>query len=127
MVDLLSQYEDQDHCPGDFPIRPPTTNHFHRPLSVTDTRSPVDSMHAVMAARVAEEEQAQRVMMSLNDTKPSYPLRTQEEVGRVLEEVHIAIKLTHAHKLVCVGQYTGNDRIFFLMVIIDLRTTQTAV
>ncbi len=47
----------------------------------------MDTMYAVMAARVAEEEQAQRMMMSLNDTKPSYPLKTREEVHRVLEEV----------------------------------------
>ena len=54
---------------------------------MADSHSPMDTMYAVMAARVAEEEQAQRMMMSLNDTKPSYPLKTREEVHRVLEEV----------------------------------------
>ncbi len=87
LVDLLAQYEHQDHCSGDSPLRPPTS-HYYRPLSVAaDTHSSMDTMHSVMAARMAEEEQAQRVMMALNDTKPSYPLKTQEEVSRVLEEV----------------------------------------
>ena len=47
----------------------------------------MDAMYAVMAARVAEEEQAQRVMMALNEMKPSYPLKSTEEVKKVLDEV----------------------------------------
>lgn len=89
-MDLLSQYEYQEQHGPDSPPRlsyiRPATSHY-QPLSVADSHSPMDTMYAVMAARVAEEEQVQRMMMSLNDTKPSYPLKTQDEVHRVLEEV----------------------------------------
>ena len=47
----------------------------------------MDAVYAVMAARVAEEEQTQRTMIALNEMKPSYPGKQQEEVKRVLDEV----------------------------------------
>ena len=40
-----------------------------------------------MAARVSKEEQTQRVMIALNETKPSYPGRTDEEIGTLLDKV----------------------------------------
>lgn len=40
-----------------------------------------------MAARVAEEEQTQRTMISLNDLKPFYPGRVADEVTMVLDRV----------------------------------------
>lgn len=91
-MDLLSQFEYQEHHPNfshrpDLP-RPPTTHFNYQPLSVQDSRSPMHAMYAVMAARVAEEEQVQRVMMSLNDTRPTYPLKSEEEVQRVFNDLY---------------------------------------
>ena len=47
----------------------------------------MDAVYAVMAARVAEEEQTQRTMIALNEMKPNYPGKQQEEVKKVLDEV----------------------------------------
>ena len=48
----------------------------------------MDAVYAVMAARVAEEEQTQRTMIALNEMKPSYPGKQHEEVKTVLDEVN---------------------------------------
>ena len=96
MVDLLSQYEEEETgSSSDSPYassqfcRPSTSATYlnYQPLSVQDSCSPMDAMYAVMAARVAEEEQTQRTMIALNEMKPSYPSKTQEEVQKVLDEV----------------------------------------
>ena len=47
----------------------------------------MDAVYAVMAARVAEEEQTQRTMIALNEMKPSYPGKGAEEVKNILDEV----------------------------------------
>ena len=47
----------------------------------------MDAVYAVMAARVAEEEQTQRTMIALNEMKPSYPGKQTEEVKIVLDDV----------------------------------------
>ena len=47
----------------------------------------MDAVYAVMAVRVAEEEQTQRTMIALNEMKPSYPGKQHEEVKKVLDEV----------------------------------------
>lgn len=103
MLELLSQYEDDDSgaslsrgvpssasCPA---FRPATRGVAYQPLSIQESSSPMDNVYAVMAARVAEEEQTQRTMIALNEMKPTYPGKQQEEVKKVLEEVRI--KLNH--------------------------------
>lgn len=40
-----------------------------------------------MATRMAEEEQTQRIMIVLNEMKPTYPGKTSKELKMVLEEV----------------------------------------
>ncbi len=40
-----------------------------------------------MASRVAEEEQTQRVMIALNDMRPFYPGKKEEEIRTILDEV----------------------------------------
>ena len=59
----------------------------YQPLSIQESSSPMDAVYAVMAARVAEEEQTQRTMIALNEMKPSYPGKGAEEVKTVLDEV----------------------------------------
>lgn len=49
----------------------------------------MDAVYAVMAARVAEEEQTQRTMIALNEMKPSYPGKQSEEVKKILDEVSL--------------------------------------
>ena len=49
----------------------------------------MDAVYAVMAARVAEEEQTQRTMIALNEMKPSYPGKPTEEVKKALDEVYM--------------------------------------
>ena len=44
-----------------------------------------------MAARLAEEEQAQRTMIALNEMTPSYPGKSSTELQKVLDEVHVAM------------------------------------
>jgi hypothetical protein len=51
----------------------------------------MDAVYAVMAARVAEEEQTQRTMIALNEMKPSYPGKQHEEVKTVLDEVNFSV------------------------------------
>jgi len=63
-----------------------------QPLSL-ETNNPMDAVYRVMAARVAEEEHTQRIMICLNDTRPSYPGKTNEETARVLEMVSTRVKI----------------------------------
>ena len=44
-------------------------------------------MFQVMAARLFEEEQTQRMMVALREMAPFYPGKTQAEVTSVLERV----------------------------------------
>ena len=98
MLELLSQYEDEDggSIGGRIPssaschvFRPTTRGVAYQPLSIQESSSPMDAVYAVMAARVAEEEQTQRTMIALNEMKPSYPGKQHEEVKTVLDEVKI--------------------------------------
>ena len=54
----------------------------------------MDAVYAVMAARVAEEEQTQRTMIALNEMKPSYPGKQPEEVKKALDDVSNNIEHT---------------------------------
>ena len=100
LLELLSQYEDEDgsstgssfgrcvpssvSCPM---FRPSTRGVVYQPLSIQESSSPMDAVYAVMAARVAEEEQTQRTMIALNEMKPSYPGKQPEEVKKALDDV----------------------------------------
>lgn len=88
LVDLLSQYEDQERSGLSHTqmVSPRTSHTYSQPPSV-ESHSPMDAVHRAMAARVAEEEQTQRVMIELNEMKPSYPGKTNLEVQTVLDEV----------------------------------------
>ena len=57
-----------------------------QPLSLENSH-PMDTLYRVMAARVAEEEQTQRTMISLNEMKPSYPGKSSEDLTDILEQV----------------------------------------
>ena len=61
----------------------------------------MDAVYAVMAARVAEEEQTQRTMIALNEMKPNYPGKGAEEVKTVLDEVWTRL-------LLCKSLYSYN-------------------
>ncbi len=58
----------------------------YQPLSI-ECRSPMDAVYKAMAARVAEEEQTQRIMIALNDMKPAYPGKSISEVEAAVNEV----------------------------------------
>lgn len=47
----------------------------------------MDAVYKVMAARVAEEEQTQRTMIALNETKISYPGKGNEVLNQAITEV----------------------------------------
>ena len=57
-----------------------------QPLALQDS-SPLGDMFQVMAARLHEEEQTQRMMVALREMAPFYPGKTQAEVQSVLEMV----------------------------------------
>ena len=65
-------------------------------ISLSACAPPQEAVYTVMAAREREEEQTQRTMIALNETKPSYPGKSSEDVQRVLEEVrHTEHASTH--------------------------------
>lgn len=47
-------------------------------------------MYKVMATRLHEEEQTQRMMVALKEMSPFYPGKSQAEVHSVLEQVRTA-------------------------------------
>lgn len=94
MLELLSQYEDEErggtkivsvlsstYCP----VRP-VSSLAYQPLSM-ESGSHTDAVYKVMAARVAEEEQTQRTMIALNEMKPTYPGKQEDELEEVLKKV----------------------------------------
>ena len=59
---------------------------MYQPLSIK-SNNPMDAVYKVMAARVAEEEQTQRTMIALNETKISYPGKGNEVLNQAITEV----------------------------------------
>lgn len=94
LMELLSQCEDEEkglYSPSWLAQRSSVT--CYQPLSAVQQSSlPMDSVYAVMEARVAEEEHTQRTMIALNEMKPSYPGKQSQEVQRILEEVKADMK-----------------------------------
>ena len=89
MLNLLSQYEGEERSgiSSQVPSATATPSYMaFQPLSL-ETNNPMDAVYRVMAARVAEEEHTQRIMINLNEMKPSYPGKTLEETAKVLEMV----------------------------------------
>ncbi|CAI8057811.1 hypothetical protein GBAR_LOCUS31480 [Geodia barretti] len=87
LLEILSQCEDEDSplLPTRLLVRRPSTSCV-QPLALEDS-SPLGDMFQVMAARLHEEEQTQRTMVSLREMAPFYPGKSQTEVQAVLERV----------------------------------------
>ena len=88
LLDLLSQYEDEDKSGtgGYLTLPSSSSSTSYQPLSI-ESHSPMDAVYRAMATRMAEEEQTQRIMIVLNEMKPTYPGKTSKELKMVLEEV----------------------------------------
>ncbi len=91
LVDLLSQYEDEEKVGGmaGYLITPnaaAASSLAYQPLSM-ESSHPMDSVYKAMAVRVAEEEQTQRTMIALNEMKPTYPGKTSKELTAALNKV----------------------------------------
>ncbi len=90
-MNLLSQYEGEERSGISSQATSSTATPSYmafQPLSL-ETNNPMDAVYRVMAARVAEEEHTQRIMIALNEMKPSYPGKTAEESTKDLEIVRI--------------------------------------
>ena len=91
-MDLLSQYEGEERASivppfsSSSSVLTPHSYIAYQPLSL-ETNTPMDAVYRVMAAHVAEEEQTQRTMITLNDMKPFFPGKLPEEVNMVLNRV----------------------------------------
>ena len=48
---------------------------------------PQEAVYVAMAAREREEERCQRTMIDLNQTSPTHPGKSSEEVAKVIQEV----------------------------------------
>lgn len=90
--DLLMQYEDEFTDPRlNFMVTP--TNLHHNPLSPPRSKDPPNmGMSAAMALREREEEQTQLTMVALNETKPFYPGKRQDEVQAALQQANVCLK-----------------------------------
>lgn len=88
LLDLLSQYEDEEQSgTGSYLTAPSSSSSTsYQPLSM-EYHSPMDAVYRAMAARMAEEEQTQRIMITLNEMKPTYPGKTTKELKIVFDEV----------------------------------------